>query len=152
MKNMKQFFVQGLPATQGSKRPLRNQYTGKIVCVDSCKRLKPWRQDVREAALCHVERGEALHEGPVHLHLVFYLPRPKGDYGSGKNAGILKGSAPRHHLKKPDLTKLSRAVEDAMKGVMWKDDSQVWRQDYEKRYVGDGALQPPGVAITIMFG
>ena len=35
---------------------------------------------------------------------------------------------------KPDLTKLVRAAEDSLRGVLWRDDAQVVRQVTEKRW------------------
>lgn len=75
-------------------------------------------------------------EGPIFVHMVFYMPRPKGDYGTGKNSGILKASAADYHIKKPDEDNLSKFVKDAMNGIVYRDDSQVvgaftWKE-YEK--------------------
>jgi Holliday junction resolvase RusA-like endonuclease len=62
---------------------------------------------------------------PVHVRMTFNLPRPAGHYGSGKNAGKVRASAPREHVTKPDLDKLARCVLDALTGVVYADDSQV---------------------------
>ena len=53
-------------------------------------------------------------------------------------AANLKPSAPAHHIKTPDLIKLARAVEDAMKGIIYQDDSQVCREHLSKVYADDG--------------
>ena len=58
----------------------------------------------------------------------------KGHYGTGRNADQVKASAPPHPTTKPDATKLVRAVEDALTGVIWRDDSQVVRQWASKVY------------------
>ena len=63
--------------------------------------------------------------GPISLTVTFLFSHPKGDFGSGKNAGVLKCSAPILHIKRPDATKLLRCLEDALNGVIWKDDSQI---------------------------
>jgi Holliday junction resolvase RusA-like endonuclease len=39
-----------------------------------------------------------------------------------------------HPTVKPDLTKLLRAVEDALTGVVWRDDSQIIHQVVNKEY------------------
>lgn len=62
-----------------------------------------------------------LLECPIRLTLTFFLARPKHHTG----AKGLKASAPRHVTTKPDLLKLARAVEDAITGVVWVDDSQI---------------------------
>jgi Holliday junction resolvase RusA-like endonuclease len=128
-----EFFVPGIPATQGSKRAFYNKAIGRAILVDDCKRNKDWRGDVKAFALKAV--GEAPPaSGPVCLRIQFYLPRPKGHFGSGRNADKLRDHAPDWHTKKPDLTKMTRAVEDALKGIAWNDDSQVAVQHIEKVY------------------
>jgi crossover junction endodeoxyribonuclease RusA len=64
--------------------------------------------------------------GPVALLAVFSLPRPKGHYRTGRNAHLLKESAPNFPAGRPDLDKLLRALLDGLTaGGAWLDDSQV---------------------------
>ena len=70
----------------------------------------------------------------IELDLIFYMPRPKGDYGSGRNENILKPSASKHHIKKPDLDNMIKFATDALNGVYWKDDSQIYKINASKRY------------------
>jgi Holliday junction resolvase RusA-like endonuclease len=62
---------------------------------------------------------------PVIIEMVFYRPRNQGDYGTGRNAGVLKASAPALPAVKPDVDKQVRLVLDALKTVAWHDDGQV---------------------------
>jgi crossover junction endodeoxyribonuclease RusA len=80
--------------------------------------------------------------GPILLEIGFRLPRPKGHYG----VKGLRPSAPPYPVTKPDLTKLLRALEDALKGLAWRDDSQVVAQRITKDYT-DGA---PGAHVRIV--
>ena len=48
-----EFFVEGIPASQGSKR-----HVGRGILIESSKRVKPWRSDVRIAA--QEARGDRL--------------------------------------------------------------------------------------------
>lgn len=64
-------------------------------------------------------------EGPLMLKVWFYFARPASHFGSGKNAGKLKNSAPKHHAKKPDCDNCVKLVKDAMNGVFYRDDSQI---------------------------
>ena len=50
----------------------------------------------------------------VSLRCEFVFPRPLSHYGTGKNATKLKPSAPRYHVKTPDLDKLVRGVCDSI--------------------------------------
>jgi Holliday junction resolvase RusA-like endonuclease len=88
--------------------------------------------------------GAELLHGPLHLSLVFCLARPKGHFGSGRNADVVKPSAPRYPTVKPDATKLTRAVEDAMTGIVWRDDAQVVDQYVTKVYD-----EPERVVVTV---
>jgi crossover junction endodeoxyribonuclease RusA len=110
--------VRGLPAPQGSKR-----HVGHGIMVESSKAVGPWREAVR--AETQRAMGHAL-TGPVMVEITFGLPRPKGHYGTGKNAGTIRDSAPWYPSGRPDLDKLARAVLDGLTaGNAWADDSQV---------------------------
>lgn len=74
--------------------------------------------------------GRALITGPVTLRVTFVRPRPAGHYG---RTG-LRPSAPAHPTVRPDLTKMLRALEDALTGVVWRDDAQVVHLDVVKAY------------------
>lgn len=131
-------FVPGRPAPQGSKRLL-----GRGVMVESSKAVAPWRADVRDAV-----HGHERFDGPVFVHLEFVLPRPKSHYRTGRNAHLLRETAPPCPAGKPDLDKLVRAVLDAVGSAgAWRDDSQVVRLQTTKRYTtGD---EDSGVRILI---
>lgn len=60
----------GNPAPQGSKR-----HVGNGVMVESSKKVRPWRQDVKLAAL-HARAGAPPIDDPICLRVVFTLPKP----------------------------------------------------------------------------
>jgi crossover junction endodeoxyribonuclease RusA len=130
---MIQFFVPGICKPAGSKR-----HIGHGVVIDACEKTKPWQADVKVFAL-KAYSGKPI-DGPIGLNLVFVMQRPK--YHFNKNG--LKKSAPAWHISRPDETKLTRAVEDALTGIIWVDDSQICKSSKEKIY-GDH----PGVHIAI---
>ena len=66
-----------------------------------------------------------MFSGPIRLNCSFRLHRPKSHYGTGRNSGVLKKSAPEFHIVKPDLDNLIKFVKDCLNGLAWKDDSQV---------------------------
>ena len=141
------FRVYGLPAPQGSKR-----HVGNGVMVESSKRVKPWRQDVKYAALeaqpVHWSGCREVLSGPLRAYVTFYLPRPKGHYRTGRNAALLRDSAPRWPGVKPDVDKLLRSTLDALgEAGVWQDDAQVVRVTATKAYATD--TEPPGAAITV---
>lgn len=110
---------------------------GRVLTVtrDSCKGLASWRNQVAAEAMQAMKGCEMFPAGvPVRLEIVFVRMHPMSHYGSGKNANFLKASAPDYPTSKPDLTKLTRAVEDALKGIVWHDDSQVVEQHITKEW------------------
>jgi len=128
--------VRGIPAPQGSKRGFVNN--GRVSMVESSKKVKPWRQDVKHAALDVLGDAPPL-DGPVLVDVWFRLTRPKSHYGTGGNSRVLKILAPRYPAGKPDIDKLLRSTLDALgEAGVWRDDAQVVAVTMRKTY-GDVA-------------
>ena len=143
---MIEFFVPGVPRPGGSKRAFLNKHTGKANLVDaSGEKGKDWRGDAKIFAR-QAYKGSPL-EGPLTLEVTFWMPRPKGHYGSGRNSDKLKESAPMWPVTKPDSTKLIRSLEDALTGLIWIDDAQVVLQVISKEYASK--TQPPGATVQV---
>jgi crossover junction endodeoxyribonuclease RusA len=150
-----EIIVLGTPAPQGSKRGFavkaKGAYTGKVAQVESSAKVKPWRMAVKYAALNEIALGVTPYEtmrGPVVLGVTFRLPRPKGHYGTGRNAGLLKPSAPWFPAGRPDLDKLLRSTFDALgEAGVWGDDAQVVKVYGSKEYATDYA--PTGATIRV---
>ena len=123
-------FVPGLPV--GQPRPRATSFGGRARMYD------PGTSNEWKACVIHAVRGNAglFPAGiPVRCDLTFFLPRPKAHYGSGKNASVLKGSAPTRPTGKPDRDNLEKAVLDALTSTgIWHDDSQVADGRLRKRY------------------
>lgn len=85
--------------------------------------------------LRQAHQGKPPHTGPIAVRICAELPRPKNHYRTGRNAGILKETAPLWATTYPDLDKIARLIGDALTiaGIIL-DDSQIviWRA--EKRY------------------
>lgn len=144
---MIEFFVPGTARTAGSKSAFKDKKTGKIHVTHAGKHSKAWMDSVKWFAMKATNRMVLLDE-PLVLGLIFLRDRPKGHYGSGRNEGVLKDSSPTFPTSKPDLTKLTRAVEDALTGIVWKDDSRVVKHDTVKLYCGPD--EKPGVLIKVL--
>lgn len=130
--------VPGIPRPGGSKR-----HIGRGILIDAGKHTKEWRAIVAFAGRDAMRSAEPM-DGPLCVDVVFWMPRPKSHYKTGKNAGTLKADAPQYHTSKPDATKLWRSTEDALTGIAWRDDAQIATQRITKRY-GD----KPGADIII---
>jgi Holliday junction resolvase len=152
MSNELAINVTGIPAPQGSKKgfPIRraNGTLGVAMTESAGESVKNWRQDVRTAAMAAAtEATWVAPAGAAVVSIHFYLPRPKGHYGTGRNAGILKTSAPTHPTVKPDGDKLERATLDALTsaGVV-TDDARIISSAWWKSYAD---ARPAGARITI---
>ena len=120
------FQIPGRAQQRGSKRPVRNPKTGRILLIDSNHRSKSWMENVRDhASILWGDR--LLLDIPVQLTAQFYFKRPRSHFGTGRNAGKLKSHAPMHHGQSPDLAKLLRSLEDGITGAIWMDDKLVSR-------------------------
>lgn len=143
-----EFTVFGKGATAGSKRafPFRRK-DGKLgvnVTHDNAS-TKGWMNLVAQVARQNYD-GPLL-TGAIRLELSFFHVRPKSHYGTGRNADKLKDSAPKHKITMPDTIKLARAVEDALKGVLWRDDNQVCEHHLRKLF---GDVERVHVLVTSM--
>jgi Holliday junction resolvase RusA-like endonuclease len=126
------FTVPGAAAPKGSKT-LGTTKTGRPFARESSKAVGPWQDRVAKAA-ADAMNGAELLTGELRLSVVFTLVRPKGHYGTGANAGTVKPSAPKYPTTTPDLSKLVRAIEDALQGVVFRNDSLVVEIEAYKVY------------------
>jgi crossover junction endodeoxyribonuclease RusA len=156
------FVVRGTPVTQGSKDPFtfKDKNTGRIragVKESAGEALKSWRADIRQAALDALavpDPGMGSYDerrvAAIALEVTFVIGRPAGHYGTGRNAGRLRPSAPEHPTTQPDLDKLVRAVKDALTSAsVWRDDSQVVETLSRKVYPSPNYLPHPGAIIHV---
>ena len=127
--------VRGIPVPQGGlvRSPSGGLYH------KGAGRLADWRQAIATEARLAMGTRPIL-EGPVVVRARFTWLRPKGHLSS---SGGLRPAAPFAKTTPPDIDKASRALLDALTGVVFRDDAQVVRLDAGKAY-GD-----PGVVITV---
>lgn len=132
------FTVFGIASGMGSKRAFVPRGWKRPIITDSNRNLKSWQSLVADAA----SRAIAEHpdwkiiDGGVRLSLSFFLPRPKS----------LKARVTAH-TKAPDTSKLVRATEDALTGVVFVDDAQVIELLAIKRYADPSAS--PHVRVRV---
>lgn len=127
-------FIPGEPAPQGSKR-----YLGRGVMIESSKKVKPWRADIRAACLDNRGKPKIQFNGDaVAVKAEFVLRRP---------VSTPKKKTP-HAVKKPDLDKLTRALLDGLGSAgVWTDDSQVVCIVSMKRLANEG--EATGCQLTV---
>lgn len=126
------FVVRGKPEPAGSKRGF--VVAGHVNIVDANKKAKPWQVEVKAAAIEAAKSvGLLPYEGPVIAHFEFEYRRPASHYNSKGRLNAL-GRRTIHKITKPDTLKLARAIEDALTGIVYRDDAQIVRELIEKRY------------------
>jgi Holliday junction resolvase RusA-like endonuclease len=131
------FTVFGRPQPKGSKKQFRwtpregGGINSRLVESNEAT-LRPWMTAISATA---AERwtGE-LMTGPVGIELLFCFARPRGHYGTGRNAGVVRNAAPAQMAVKPDVDKLVRTALDALTGILFRDDAQVVELRARKQY------------------
>lgn len=125
--------IKGKPVPQGRPRFRIVQPKGKAPfasCYDPAE-SRAWKEEIKRQAIAS---GHQMLEGALSMELTFHMLRPK--------------SLPKkivHHMKKPDVDNLAKAVKDGMEGVFYKNDSQVCSLRVRKVY----CLEHPGVQVRI---
>ena len=140
---MIEIVVYGSPAPQGSKKFVGTNKAGRGIMVESSKKVRPWRMDVKAAAEVARHGLPSPLDGPLIVSMVFTLPKP--------------ASAPKKRRtwpdKKPDVSKLARSTEDALTDAgLWVDDARVVEyMRLAKVFPGEDAdaLDSPGVRIRV---
>lgn len=97
--------------------------------VDANPRAGKWKVNVSQHAGLAMQNRKLL-EGPLTVTFTFFVKRPKGHYG----VHGVRRSAPPFPDVRPDVLKLARAVEDALSGVVYRDDAQIVDERLVKRY------------------
>jgi len=118
------FWIDGEPAPQGSKNGFVKN--GRIVMVESSKKVKPWREAVTIKTAQHMSWAKLNPmDSPVEIALVFHLPRPKT-------------VTRKWPAVKPDLDKLIRSTFDGLTtGGLYTDDALVIAVSASKQYATD---------------
>lgn len=161
-----EFTVYGKPEPRGSKSafviykdrikkiPARRP-GGEIIVnmTDSNPRSKTWMTTVRSYAQTAMDAtGEpgAIAGVALEVEAVFFVERPKGHYGTGRNARLVKDSSPARPTVIPDLDKMARGTLDALTGIVWRDDQQVIHLDLDKRYAVPRGANDSGEGVHII--
>lgn len=138
------FFAAGEPKAQPRPRAFYNKNLGQARIYNPST-AEAWKSDISNAARFH--KPEQPIAGAVALEVVFYMPRPKGHYRTGKHAGELHDWAPARHVAKPDFDNLAKCVADVLTTLGFLvDDGQISDTIIRKRYAQAGRM---GAQITL---
>lgn len=136
------FTVYGTAKAQGNKTARHSPKSGKSWVVEGSSKsaigAAEWRRAVADAARRYQEAEQIpLLDGALQVTLVFVIDRPKS---------VSPTKRPRP-CTRPDPDKLARAVLDALKGTLIKDDGLVVDLLVHKLYGSE--TEPPQARITI---
>lgn len=125
----------------GKPEPQLRPRITKFVSFDPCKDKKNWAklqiaQQIENTLIKPIEE-------PLEIVMIFHMPIPKS---TSKKKRELMLSNCLKHTKKSDIDNLYKFFSDAMNGLLYKDDSQIWRVEMEKVYSED-----PRTEITLIW-
>lgn len=121
-------------------RDAKGNERAHVTVTDTKNKELAKRAKVIQAAVIELGMEEGFEmphpDQPLAVICTFYKPRPRTThYGSGRNACVLKDSAPAYPISAPDATKLWRGFEDALTSVLWHDDARVVGQFISEEFV-----------------
>lgn len=133
-----EFRVDGTPQPRGSKKAITVPGQRRGLLIDDNRKSAPWMAVVKQAARQAMGDRQPF-DGPLCLKVLFFRERPKGHFGKRG----LKPTAPAFPATKPDSSKYMRAVEDALTGVAYVDDSRLVDSWPSKRF------GTPGIVVQL---
>ncbi|SET95101.1 Holliday junction resolvase RusA (prophage-encoded endonuclease) [Salinibacillus kushneri] len=134
---MIEFTVLGDAQAQGRPRAGRTR-SGKVRMYDP-QSSRTYKQYVKLVASQHAPKKLIL--GPVSVSIKIYRQIPKC---MSKKLRKLSLDEIYRPTKKPDCSNIAKGIEDALNGVIYKDDSQIVELQVSKYY-----SEKPRVEITI---
>lgn len=150
--------IPGHPAPKGSLKCVGARGKVRHALVEDNAASQPWRDKIAGLFRTRV-RSIAERRQPCGVEVTFTIDRGPSHYGTGRNAGTLKASAPRRPTAKGeggDVDKLARLLLDALEDAgTLPNDAQVVELTARKAYATphhDGvpdALPWPGVKVRL---
>ena len=132
--------VEALPVAQPRPRATRRGPHIRIYNPDNG--VLAFKDAVKEQA--HAEWGSTPHLGPVIVDCLFVFPRTKGQMWKRKPQTRIP------HGKKPDRDNVDKAVLDALSGIIFKDDAQVFDGRIQKWIAGKDEKPHALIEITLL--
>ena len=131
---MIRFIVPAVPVAQPRPRSIAINGKGRSVPPPKSHPVHAFKATCRLAAQ-QVYRDAPLC-GPLSLKLCFVMPRPKAKQWKTRPMPREPYTASRN-----DFDNLAKSVTDALTGLVWRDDGQIWQADIV-RVIANGNEQP----------
>ena len=122
---------------KGQRRPKFVRRGSFVTTFDPDRESKLWikhlcREQVSEIITC-----------PIEIDMIAYMPIPKS---TSKRKIVLMLNNDIKHIKTPDGDNIFKKYSDALTGLAYNDDRQIWKISIEKRY-----SMKPRVEITLSY-
>lgn len=126
------FSVEGDPVGKGRARSVtrRSKIRGSYIAHVTPEKTRTYEAKVKTAAI-EAMQGREIMGGPLFMSLCIYMPVPTSWSKKKRDAALIGEVMP---ITKPDASNVLKAVEDAMNGVVYIDDSQITDLHVRKRY------------------
>ena len=120
------FTITGKPKALKRHRVARN---GRMYDPSHKDKKQTWFQIAKH-------KPKKPYAGNIYLKLIFYMPRPKSHFRTGKYKHLLKDNCKDiiYHRFTPDLDNLVKMIADIIQPQMIRDDSQICMLQAEKLY------------------
>jgi Holliday junction resolvase RusA-like endonuclease len=130
------FKVPAVPVAQPRQKQRVMMVGGRAMASNYMPAKHPVNAFKASVALaCQQAYRGAVIGGEVEIQVVAVFPRPKSLMWKSRPMPRLR------KLSKPDFDNVSKAICDALSGVLFRDDAQVWKATVEK-WVAAGDEQP----------
>ena len=124
------FIIKGKP--QGKARP-RFRRIGSYVSTYTTKQTQDYENLVKNSLLeQNVDEIRLNYQGKVNVSIWAYF-KPIKSISKKKYLSLLG----TEYLKKPDCDNISKIILDSLNGIAYKDDSQIYKLNVEKKYSED---------------
>lgn len=132
----------GAPVIGRGGRPIVINYT------PTKSPANQWKSDVKHEAWIAISKASIQYNrsGPLRIDIDVYFPRPQ------KFMRVKDPDGPLYHIAKPDRDNIDKGILDALKGVVFNDDSQVCQGEIRKYYHEKNGMPRTEIRITALAG
>lgn len=126
------FFLVGTPKPKQRPRISQPNYKMRPKVYSP---VSEWETNILAQLKILKKRKNLYYDKAIRVDCVFFLPRPKHHYRTGKYSHLLKPTAPIYHTIKPDRDNLDKPILDRMtKAGILSDDCIVVGGSPEKKW------------------
>ena len=122
--------VPGDPVGKGRPRAFQTRGARRTIKMHTPEKTRAYEQAIALAGKLAMQGREPLG-GPVAMRLDIFMPIPASWSKAKREAALLSSVMP---ISKPDASNVLKAVEDALNGIAYIDDSQIIDVWVRKRY------------------